>query len=345
MKHLTGTRWLPILAVFVAVISLLGETNAQGDTRPALQTGSPHLYIMFLPGLCPRLGADRYCHGRVSAADRARATFGTLRSALSSARITYTPVYYSYNPAHADYYSVTDTRQSVARSASALEQELRQVWQRDPQATFDLVGHSLGGVVAVSWAVSDGREYGLDPARGLLPRVHSLVTFDSPVKGVQVGSLGAVVAQVFTGPVWYSLQPDSETIKEITFFPSSWWRSVGHLHTIANRSDLIVPPKESTLGDSRVVTDSNCSQDILFLRSCHGAVLADASLNRWVACPWLDPAQCRPPTPTPTPTETPTETATPTPVSTAPVVTITSVAPPPPTAQPNPRIARTQTLR
>lgn len=301
------------LALAVAVPPAFARSSV--NRTPAVPL---HLYIMFLPGLCG-FPNDPHCHTPVSAEGRARATFGALLGALTRARVQYTPLYYSYDPNHPTVYSVNTTRQSIARSVTALAHQLRAVARRDPSARFDLVGHSLGGVIAASWAVTDGRDYGLDPAAGLLGATHSIVTYDSPLKGISGGLTGNVLVQLFGGAVWYGLQPDAETIKEITFFPNAWWRSVGRLHTIGNRADKIIPASESLLGYTRVVNDTACPRDLVFISSCHGAVLSDIGLNSWVACHWIaSPTQCAPhPTPTPIPptaTPTPLPSMTPSPV-------------------------------
>jgi pimeloyl-ACP methyl ester carboxylesterase len=310
----------------------LRVANAGGAHRDAGQTAPAHLYIMLLPGLCGYPGSDPYCKGNVNAQARAQSTFRTLTGALGRAHVKYTPLYFSYHVAQPKTYTVNDTHQSVARSVDALEGQLRAVRKVDAKATFDLVGHSLGGVVAASWAVSNGRQYGYNGS-GLLHNVNSIVTFDSPLRGISSRYLNSFVTRLLGGTVAYSLQPDSETIKEITFFPDSWWRTTGHLHSIANSADEIVPPPESLLGDRKLVLDGKCSQDVLFFRTCHGAVLRDTSLNTFVACHWITTQyQCSaPPTPTPTRTPTPTATRTPIPVpsfTATPVLTATATVTP-----------------
>jgi pimeloyl-ACP methyl ester carboxylesterase len=308
--------WLPALIVLLcAVVPGLQTATAGSTQRVAAQTAPAHLYIMLMPGLCGYPGSDPYCKGNVNAQARAQSTFRTLTGALSRAHVKYTPLYFSYHVAQPKTYTVNDTHQSVARSVDALEAQLRAVRKTDAKATFDLIGHSLGGVVAASWAVSNGRAYGFNGS-GLLHSVNSIVTFDSPLRGISSRYMNSFVTRLLGGTVAYSLQPDSETIKEITFFPDSWWRTTGHLHSIANSADEIVPPPESLLGDRKLVLDSQCSRDVLFLRTCHGAVLSDATLNTFVACHWITTQyQCSAP-PTPTPTRTPTATRTPIPAPT-----------------------------
>jgi pimeloyl-ACP methyl ester carboxylesterase len=311
--------------------SVWSNASAHDVNRPPHQVPA-NLYIMLLPGLCAWTNSDPFCHGNIDAVARARSTFRFLLTALAGAHVIYKPLYFSYDPRRSTAYTVDDTHQSVARSVSGLERLLRQVASRDPTARFDLVGHSLGGVVAASWAVTEGRRYGYHTSQGLLRQVNSIVTFDSPLRGIHSSLVGNLLAQIFGGAVWYSLQPDAETVKEITFFPNQWWRTTGHLHSIANTADRIVLAHDSVLGESRTVTDTACSRDLVVVSSCHGAVLEDVNLNRWVACHWVTTnLQCESPTATPPPTKTPVPSETPaatfTPAVPPPLPTVTLTAP------------------
>ena len=320
--------WLISAVLALGLMAPSMRTVDAGSARQVReQAPSAHLYIMLMPGLCGYPGSDPYCKGNVNAQGRAQSTFRTLTAALSHARVSYTPLYFSYHVNQPKTYTVPDTHQSVARSVDALEAQLRTVRQRDSKATFDLVGHSLGGVVAASWAVTNGREYGYNSA-GLLRYVNSIVTFDSPLRGISSRYGNRFVVRLLTGTVGYSLQPDSETIKEITFFPDSWWRTTGHLHSIANSADEIVPPPEALLGDRKLVLDGQCSRDLLFLASCHGAVLTDTALNTFVACHWITTQYQCSPRPTSTPTRTPLPTSTPTPSIIVPTASPTMTATP-----------------
>ena len=231
------SMWLLWGVLLLAVVAPGFHVAHAGSTRQVQDQATPtHLYIMLIPGLCGYPGSDPYCKGNVNAQARAQSTFKTLTAAVAHAHVAYSPLYFSYHVNQPKTYTVGDTHQSVARSVDALEAQLRAARKRDSKATFDLVGHSLGGVVAASWAVSNGRAYGYNSS-GLLRYVNSIVTFDSPLRGISSRYLNSLVARLLGGTVAYSLQPDSETIKEITFFPDSWWRSTGHLHSIANSAD------------------------------------------------------------------------------------------------------------
>jgi pimeloyl-ACP methyl ester carboxylesterase len=258
-----------------------------GMTSPARAQTSPHRYVVFLAGLCPWTNSDPYCHGQIDAGVRARATFRTLIAAMQAAHLSYTPLYFSYAAAGSAY-TVKQTHESVGASAALLTADIRAVRAQDPDASFVLIGHSLGGVVAARWAST----HRFTPAA-------SIVTFDSPLRGIRGGS---ALAQVFGGDVWKSLQPGSASIRAITAQPATWWRTTAHLHTVANRADILVPPSEALLGEGHAVADTACPRDLLFMRSCHGAVLSDGALNAWVVTRWIAPVFSSTPSPTSTPT-------------------------------------------
>jgi hypothetical protein len=317
-------RFLTALAALVLVATAV---HAAFYTKPASsQVVSPQrLYIMFLPGLCGPSSSN--CASRIDASGRGRATFHTLINTLARAGVAYQPLYYGFNPDHPAVYSPADTRQAISRSVFALDRQLRAVRRQDPKAIFDLAGYSLGGVIAANWTATLAR-----PTRavhGMLRYLHSIVTLDSPLLGIRTPGYG-IAAQFFGGDVWNNLQPDSAVITAITSLPGSWWKSRVHLHTVANTADRIVPPSESLLGEGHVVTDRSCRDTFLSITLCHGAVMDDVKLGRFIACRWMTSAdQCVvKPTSTPTPraTATPTSTlrasATPTPTLSTP--------PPPP---------------
>ncbi len=260
---------------------------AAGMVSPVQAQTSSHRYVVFLAGLCPWTNSDHYCHGQIDAGVRARATFRTLIAAMRSAHLDYTPLYYSYDSTRSDY-TVKQTHRSVGASAAGLSAEIRAVQSTDPEASFVLVGHSLGGVVAARWASM----HRTAPAA-------SVITFDSPLRGIRGGS---VLGRVFGGDVWKSLQPGSASIRSIVTQPTAWWLTDGHLHTVANTADVLVPPSEALLGDEHTVADTACPRDLLFMRSCHGAVLSDATLNAWVVAHWIAPDLNPTPSPTPMPT-------------------------------------------
>jgi hypothetical protein len=276
----------------LAVLPLL--LLVAGPSSPVRAQTPVHRYVMFLAGLCPWTGSDSHCHGTIDAGARARATFGTLIAAMNRAHLVYTPLWYSYDATRSSY-TVTQTHESVSVATAALNAQLGTVRAHDSGASFLLIGHSLGGVVAARWAAGHTAR---PPA--------AIITFDSPLRGIRGGS---ILGNVFGGAVWKGLQPGSPAIRAITGRPSGWWQGTAHLHTVANTADVLVPPAEALLGDTHTVTDSSCPADLFVVHSCHGAVLSDAALNAWVVSHWLAvaapvPTATAPPPPAPSPTAT-----------------------------------------
>ncbi|MGH2441808.1 MAG: esterase/lipase family protein [Chloroflexota bacterium] len=310
-------------------IALLGAVLIRSPAAaPVRASAAHHLYVMFLPGLCGWPYTDPQCHGAGNATRRARATFGTLISAMRHAGIRHRFLAYSYNPRTPNAYSIANTHQPIKTSIAALQKEIQRVRSADPGARFDLVAHSLGGVIAAGWSVGDARKSGPWHSRGVRSYIHAVITFDSPLRGLQSSHIGNLLSRLFGGAVWKNLNPNAPVIRSISSQSQRWWTGKGHLYTVANSADLIVPPSEALLGHEKRVTDSNCSQDLGFLRSCHGAVLQDRTVNRWVACHWIaSPSQCAAATATPSPSPVPSPSPTP---SIVPTATPTSLPPPPP---------------
>lgn len=330
-----------LLFVVALLVGGLLWPGIAGAHDPKAASTYHHLFIVFLPGLCGPI-ADPNCHGGANAVTRGRATFRTLISALHKSHVNYTGVFYSYSRTNPVVYSVSDTHQSLSRSIMALQRQIVAIRHKHAGAQFDLVGHSVGGVIAAGWVVADARKPGHARLRGVVDYVHSIVTLDSPLRGIQGQHLGFVLSRIFGGGVWIDLQSGSPKIRAIDALPNAWWRAHGHLHSVANRADVIVPPGEALLGTEKRVTDDHCSADVLFLSSCHGAVLVDASLSRFIACHWITNGnQCVTLTPTATATVTPSPTASPTVTPTVtPSVTPSATATPVPVSGIPPPLAQ-----
>ena len=74
-------------------------------------------------------------------------------------------------------YNSFDACGAVGSAADKLQTMLTSLITRYPQVKFDIVAHSLGGLVAAYWLSQHGDERN---------RVNSIVTFDSPLRGVPV---------------------------------------------------------------------------------------------------------------------------------------------------------------
>ena len=78
-------------------------------------------------------------------------------------------------------YLPEDTCDGVEPAAQKLEELLGAIVKEQPEATFDLIGHSLGGLV-ISYFAAVGPE-------PLLSRVNSVITLDSPLLGTSLSQL------------------------------------------------------------------------------------------------------------------------------------------------------------
>ncbi len=117
-----------------------------------------------------------------------------------------------------------------------------------PGAQIDLVGHSLGGVVAAYWAATYGRR------DGVLGHIHSLITFDSPVRGLHGLIATSPPGQFFGISLQQELNPKtSSVIRLINDRSTGTVASLpGRIFTVANLLDEFVVHCDATLDGARV---------------------------------------------------------------------------------------------
>jgi hypothetical protein len=125
----------------------------------------------------------------------------------------------SYFDGHEPRYWPQDTSNyPIQAHADALDWLLRGLLRCDPAATVDVVGYSLGGVVALRWAAT------ADAASDApLAAVHRVIVVDSPVGGVNPGILGSAmgaappdaVAAFGSGAVLADLLPSGDVIRSL----------------------------------------------------------------------------------------------------------------------------------
>lgn len=78
-------------------------------------------------------------------------------------------------------YGAPDTWEGVWRGAVALREQLRAQWERAPGQAVDLVGHSMGGVVVMTYLLLLH-----DPADPSLPPIDHVATIASPLEGADL---------------------------------------------------------------------------------------------------------------------------------------------------------------
>lgn len=172
---------------------------------------------------------------------------------------------FSYSGNKATYDS-SQTRQPIAVSARALNAQFLRWLQEYPAATFDLIGHSLGGAVATYWAASVAT-----PAE--LQAIHSIITLDSPLGGYPRNVADRLFLPFFS-PVANDLLEGSPVASAIAGAPGRWSTGPSTLAspivTITNIRDYVVPFLWATIPGVVLVAD-DYGTDSSSLN--HGAVL------------------------------------------------------------------------
>ena len=126
-------------------------------------------------------------------------------------------------------YGVADTWQGVASAAALLEQQLRALAREQPGRPVDLLGHSLGGVVATYYLL-----HLHDPFDVGLPPIGHVITVASPLEGSDLARAGVALVEApgvgtvargawqaagslpgTAGAVARSLEPDAPSLHDI----------------------------------------------------------------------------------------------------------------------------------
>ena len=107
------------------------------------------------------------------------------------------------------WYAKADTCGGVAKASASLGRLIDHILQSEPGAKFDIIAHSMGGLV-VSYYVAQ-QEDGF-----LKQHVHSVVLLDSPVSpGLQIET-SLTSACSLTDPSWQDMLPGSGVIRSIS---------------------------------------------------------------------------------------------------------------------------------
>jgi hypothetical protein len=216
--------------------------------------------------------------GRVDARERALTTFDTLLSRLSGGKAGAQRFhaadlrFFSFDRANPASYDPASTLAPLATSVAALQAEFAAWHRREPRATFDIAGYSLGGVVALAWAAQ--------ASVADLNYVHAIVTLDSPVAGYPQ-TLEQYVRAYLTplfGAVVTELVGGTASVRAIARAPEHWTHGAGStsnaVFCIGNLRDVIAPAFTATLsGADGVLDDFGTGPDAFN----HGAVLRSTS--------------------------------------------------------------------
>lgn len=165
-------------------------------------------------------------------------------------------------------YDAPDTWRGVEAAAVRLRDELRRRWAAEPGRAVDLVGHSMGGVVAMYYLLVLH-----DPADPTLPPIGHVATIASPLEGADlaaglrgaqrdpvvarfVAAVDALVAKHdVTSQAIADLVPGSEVVDAVT---SGWQVATADVYagplatgtrvlTLGGSRDLVVPEHRTDL--------------------------------------------------------------------------------------------------
>jgi pimeloyl-ACP methyl ester carboxylesterase len=169
-------RWLLLGAV--ALLALFSAMPPRGALALGLRASCQRSDLILLQGL-----GTQYSDAPPYFADILAALKGQVTYANYS--------YFSYNADNSQNYSYQDSVQSLSRGVEALHRTMSREISQCDGVTVDLVGHSMGGLVALRYLTT----YGPNTAEG--SHVRHLVTLDSPLNGVSQTQL-ASLAQTAT---------------------------------------------------------------------------------------------------------------------------------------------------
>ncbi|QNB46094.1 hypothetical protein BR63_07070 [Thermanaerosceptrum fracticalcis] len=196
-----------VLFSFTDIIHIKNE-RYEGH-RPILPpesvTSNRNLYFVFLHGI------DSWCDG----SPFANMGFENIRRAMSVVGYSYHDnrfLLYSYMGGHIENgnwvpypYTRKNTGQSLYLSVYQLEQLIENITQANPEARFILVGHSLGGRIALDFVSTTHPES--------RKKIHGVITLNSPLMGSTINVPGILMRILdASGSVW-----GSTAVKELIY--------------------------------------------------------------------------------------------------------------------------------
>lgn len=172
-----------LMLSILILVSCVGGLGASALSNTHSATGSTHKVI-----LAPGISLDLTTSFNADA--RADGTFGSIENYISSSvdpnikrgfgDSDHPGDYLAFSYSETDSYVGIDTWQSLETAATQFEDQF-ETWKDDyPGASFDVVAHSLGGVVVAYW-LGSGKANSDDIAH-----IHSVLALSSPLRGARL---------------------------------------------------------------------------------------------------------------------------------------------------------------
>jgi pimeloyl-ACP methyl ester carboxylesterase len=194
-----------VLALALLAIGLLASTPVDKFNHPTPVFGSggpaqpsPGRKVIFIQGIDSSglpSPTNPDCQSQERNTQRLWNVICSLREVLHGVVLPEDIIWLSYKSGDQGYYDTenntlpndqwNDTCDGVATAAEELDRLIRKF----PNTTFDIVGHSLGGLVAAYW-VSGGAEdqqWLSENPPFLKNSIHSIITLDSPLNDTERG--------------------------------------------------------------------------------------------------------------------------------------------------------------
>ncbi len=171
-------------------------------------------------------------------------------------------------------YSEEDTFGHIPDVAKNLEE----IFETYPSATFDIMGHSLGGAVALYFVATADDSYRV--------RTNSVITVDSPVNGIQRAEFLRLAVGLRPGcpdipqveGLAAQLEPGSLVPSVISRVTKADW-SGPTIITVTNTADLVVPVSSATLEGPSVYCRPVDENHALNPPAAHNVIVKE--LPRW----------------------------------------------------------------
>ena len=151
-------------------------------------------------------------------------------------------ILFSYSP---DGWDANYEQNDTFRFIPDVAQNLKAIYDAYPTAIFDIIGHSLGGAVALYFVTTADEPY--------KARTNSIITVDSPIAGIERAGLLRLGAELFgcatneqAEALVAQLEPGRLIPTLISQVTGPEWGSP-HIATATNTNDLVVPAASATL--------------------------------------------------------------------------------------------------